>query len=195
MDVRCDEFDRLDAQTKEYGRVIIEALFGAIDRDRTNSVRIPAEDLRRGLWPTGNHPADWKRIIKTTLGSLQRLKVTYTTPMCRKGEDRLLNNWFYFGHDAELDNSWLRDALNHVLAFEAPDSEDVYVVTITSLAANSKVRAALRNVVQASGTNPNPPTPVGPPRSLSKEEEDLPPWGRADIKGFWRKLRTIIRIR
>lgn len=195
MDVRCDGFDRLDAQTKEYGRVIIEAVFGAIDRDRTNSVRMPAEEFRRRLWPAGNHPEDWKRIINSTLGSLQRLTVAYTTPTGRKGQDRLLNSWFYFGQDAEHDISWLRDALNHVLVLEGPDSEDAYVVTFTSLAANSKVRAALRNAAQASGTKPNTPTPVGPPQSLSKEEEDLPSWGRADIKEFWRKLCTIMRIR
>ena len=81
--------------------------------------------------------------MENTLGSLRRVRLAYTTPSGRKGEDSFLSSWFYFGQDAEHDNSWLRGALDQVLGPEGTASEDVYVVYLASLAANPKARAEL----------------------------------------------------
>jgi hypothetical protein len=196
VDVRCDGFDRLDAQTKEHGRAVIEALFAAFDRNRTNPVRVPAEEFRRLMWPAGIHPENWRQIIQSTLGSLQHLTLVYTTPSGRKGQDRFLSSCFYFGQEAELDNSWLREALDQALGLEGPGNEDVYVVNFASMAANPKARAELLSAAKASGYDAPPHT--GLSQSPTTEGANLPSrrhvWHPA-IKGLWPKLRTIIRIK
>jgi hypothetical protein len=151
--VSCYGSDRLDAQSKEFGRAVMETLFAAFDRSQTNPVRVPATEFRRLLWPAGNHPENWRQIVQNTLGSLQRLTLAYTTPSGRKGEDSFLSSWFYFGQETEPDNGWLRDALDHALGLEGHGKEDVFVVNIASLTSNPRVRAELLNAVQAPGLN------------------------------------------
>src|ERR1700730_1034224 len=101
------ELERLNLY--KHGRSIMEMLLGVFGKYRRNPVEIPSEALRRLLWPTREHPKDWKETVERTLGTLRNMTIFYKAGKALRGEHGFISGWDYVakGHGGHGEGVYL----------------------------------------------------------------------------------------